>query len=916
MQESSAPTAALRRLLEAARTRSGGCLFFVGGPGLGKTEALRQAASLAKPDFLVARARADAREAAEPSGLIRLALRSVEERSPRERPLERLLALVEDLAPRPFAVLLDDLHLADPESLDAVAYLARRTAGRPLALVFALRPWPPAALEMAIGQAAAGAAALAELQPLTPSDTAALINQHGRRPRPISNQEAVAVWESCRGNPLLAEQLAMAMVRREDWPGPAENEPHPLSRKVLLARFVGPGVPERDYLDAASVAGRRFRLAAVPGIARLDRAAADRALAGLLANGLVLPDEAGWARFAQPMLWRLVYEELPGPLRSRMHASALRTLVALGAPTDERVPHALESQAAADPEAVATLEEAARNALGRGDGDLGKSLLEVGLRLSGTRQHASLSIGLAEARLVAGRADEAAGRLRDVLREGAHTLPERIRAERLLGRALFALGRGREAAVMLEAASKEAVAAGDRELVEALIDFADVVWLSEGSWRAATALDHALATVMQLAPDLEPRVIVASAFIRLLQGDVSGLPAAETALLQADLEPRSALYFSERAWPTVPTYIQLCTMVERFGDADRAFEATLFEHGQGRLPVRLALAQADSLRRRGKLEAARQLLVAARHRAEREVELLSWVAAGEAELYLDLGLLREAGEACRTAEEARRRGSRPPLLEMRVKRARADLLVRAGRLGPAADLYAEVETIAGESGIREPCAVPWAREAVKVFVRSGRREAAERVLAWLAAAMAEVPCSWPRAAHEASLAELAGADGDREEAVERYARALESLSHVELPVEEAAVLVDYARLLRQTAQPRLARPHLARALRLAQQAGASWHQRQAHEELRAGGGRRRRQRPADELTAQETRVAALAEQGLTNVEIGRQLGISAKTVESHLRVVYSKLNVRSRRELMMRRIAERRASRGPARPER
>jgi DNA-binding NarL/FixJ family response regulator len=75
----------------------------------------------------------------------------------------------------------------------------------------------------------------------------------------------------------------------------------------------------------------------------------------------------------------------------------------------------------------------------------------------------------------------------------------------------------------------------------------------------------------------------------------------------------------------------------------------------------------------------------------------------------------------------------------------------------------------------------------------------------------------------------------------------------------------------------------------------------ARRELLAAGetvGRRARQSTVnDELTSQERQIAVMVRAGLSNTEVGARLFLSPRTVEWHLRKVFAKLSITSRRQV-------------------
>ena len=132
-----------------------------------------------------------------------------------------------------------------------------------------------------------------------------------------------------------------------------------------------------------------------------------------------------------------------------------------------------------------------------------------------------------------------------------------------------------------------------------------------------------------------------------------------------------------------------------------------------------------------------------------------------------------------------------------------------------------------------------------------------------------------------------------------YRDALEHLGRTRLRIGLARTHLLYGEWLRRENRRIDAREQLRTAGNMLSTMGLEAFADRAQRELLATGEtvRRRRVETRGDLTAQETQIARLARDGLTNPEIGAQLFISPRTVQYHLRKVFLKLGINSRAEL-------------------
>jgi DNA-binding CsgD family transcriptional regulator len=132
-----------------------------------------------------------------------------------------------------------------------------------------------------------------------------------------------------------------------------------------------------------------------------------------------------------------------------------------------------------------------------------------------------------------------------------------------------------------------------------------------------------------------------------------------------------------------------------------------------------------------------------------------------------------------------------------------------------------------------------------------------------------------------------------------YREAIDRLGRTLLRPELARAHLLYGEWLRRENRRADAREQLRTAHAMLDAMGMAAFAERAGRELRATGQtvRKRTAGTVTTLTAQEAYIARLARDGRTNPEIGAQLFLSARTVEWHLRKIFTKLGIGSRREL-------------------
>jgi len=788
--------------------------------------------------------------------------------------LSLLSAVAEE---QPLLCLVDDAQFVDAASVQVLAFVARRLVAESVALLFAVREPAETRLLQSLPEMVVGG--------LNQRDARALLA--AAVPGRLDARVRDRVIAETRGNPLALLELPRSMSAAElgggyeiplvvDLPGHLEDNyvkqiadlPEPTRRLLVLAAADPVG-------DAVLV----WRAAHLLGTGRGALEPAEEA--DLLEIGSEV-------RFRHPLVRSAIYRAAPPEERQAVHR-ALAEAIDVRSDPDRRAWHRAAAAAGPDEDVASELERSADRARARGGLAAAAAFLRRSVALTQDRTRlVDRALAAVQADTQAGAFDAARGMLAIAEAEAADALG-RARVALSRGQIAYAEGWGSDVPPLLLDAA--------RQLEPLDLDLARETYVyafGAAAWGGAASADDMLALGRAVSALPDP-VGTPRAIDTLLHGIAllitEGHAAAAPTLLRAarafasDEVPAAecirwgwfATAASNSLWDDDGLRAVCARLVGLARDAGAVVQ----------LPAHLtALATASA--RAGDFATAASL--------SGEVELITeamgmQLASNSEPLVLALRGSEAEAEAEIAARFARARALRQGIAATYARWAASILYNGLGRYEDAHEAATDASSTPGFWVVPMWSLPELVEAASRIGAVDTAREAVERLAATTRPAGTDFGLG-VEARSRALVSEGAVAE-------DLYRQAIDRLTRTRMRADLGRSHLLYGEWLRRQGRRVDAREQLGTAHQMLTEMGIAGFADRARRELRATGATVRRGRPEtrDDLTAQERQIASLARDGLSNPEIGARLFLSPRTVEWHLRHVFTKLGVRSRWQL-------------------
>ncbi|MGE2716089.1 AAA family ATPase [Mycolicibacterium litorale] len=789
---------------------------------------------------------------------------------------------------QPLLCVVDDAQWLDQVSVQTLGFVARRLMAEPVALVFAARNEGPDVL-----------AGLPELpvRGLSDVDARILLDQAMiGRIDPSVRDRLVA---ETRGNPLALLEV-----------------PRTYSAAELAGGFWGVGASRieegfvRRIQSLPDDTRRLLLLAAAEPIGDSALFLRAAALLGVAVDALAPAETAGVVefgprmRFYHPLMRSAAYRAADVADRRAIHAALAAATDAESDP-DRRAWHAASAVAGTDDSVAAELEASAGRAQSRGGVAAAAAFLERATVLTADPElRGDRALAAAQAKRDSA-ATAAAYELLTIAEMAPLSEHQRARAARLRAQIAFVSSRagesgappvGETAAALLEAAKQLEDVDGRASRECYLEAFAALMYAGRlgqpgALLNAAEAARSAMARTAEL-----PRAV--DLFFRGMTERITGGIRGGVQHIRTALEAMKALTSAEPAelqrW-LVPAFpILQESAAHELWDEDLVDMLSAAVVAQARAAGALAGLPQALVYRAGAHVLFGELTTATTLIAEAQSITAATAPSGPVRYhFLVIAAWRgDVVEATRLIAAAAADGEMRGEGRLVGLTGYASALLYNG-LGRYEEAFAAAQAVCEYEDLGF---YSWAlHELVEAAAHIGELDAAHQAIGRIEERAGASGTPWGLGAMASARALLA----DDEDADRLFNEALDHLGRSRVMVHKARAHLGYGEWLRRANRRGDARRHLTEAHEMFVRMGAQGYAERARRELIAAGEKVRRQpmSTGDDLTAQEAQIARLAADGLTNQEIGAQLFISVHTVEWHLRKVFVKLGISSRRQL-------------------